>query len=66
MTGAETLSAMRADEVLRGVPVIMVTGRADLEFVQDAAKLGIHGYLIKPVSASALGARIETVAKKMA
>jgi|CXWL01.1.fsa_nt_gi two-component system chemotaxis response regulator CheY len=65
MTGVETLTAMRADNALRTIPVIMVTGRADVEFVQSAARLGIDGYLIKPVSASALGVRIEAIAKKL-
>lgn len=66
MTGAEALMIIRNDQKLRATPVIMVTGRADAEFVQRAAKLGIDGYLVKPVSAAALAARIDVVLRKIA
>ena len=66
MNGLETLEAMRSDEKLARVPVVMVTGRAEENFVQRARRLNIEGYLVKPVSASALGARIDAVARKVA
>lgn len=66
MNGIETLTAIRGDEKLRGLKVIMVTGRADAEFVRRLADLGIDGYLVKPVSTATLAARIEAAMRKSA
>ncbi len=66
LNGLETLAAVRGEERLRSLKVIMVTGRADVEFIQQAAKLGIDGYLVKPVSSNALAARIDTAIRKAA
>jgi two-component system chemotaxis response regulator CheY len=57
---------IRQDPELRHTPVVMVTGRADAEFVRRIASLGVDGYLVKPVTAAALLARIEHVARKTA
>ena len=65
MGGFETLTAMRSDAVLSKVRVIMVTGRADTDFVQRTAKLGIDGYLVKPVTTVMLGARIDAAARAL-
>jgi two-component system, chemotaxis family, chemotaxis protein CheY len=64
MNGIETLTAIRGDEQLRGLKVIMVTGRADADFVRRLAELGIEGYLVKPVSTATLAARIDAVMRK--
>lgn len=66
LNGMETLSAIRGEERLRSLKVIMVTGRADVEFIQQAAKLGIDGYLVKPVSTNVLSARIDAAIRKTA
>lgn len=66
MNGLDTLRAIRSDPGLRALPVIMVTGRADAGFIQQLAGLGVDGYLVKPVTAAALGARIEAVLQKKA
>jgi two-component system chemotaxis response regulator CheY len=66
LSGEQTLAMIREDPELRSTPVIMVTGRADAEFVRRIASLGVDGYLVKPVSAAALLARIEHVARKIA
>lgn len=66
MNGIETLTAIRGDEKLRALKVIMVTGRADSEFVQRTAKLGIEGYIVKPVSSNALAGRIDAALRKSA
>jgi two-component system, chemotaxis family, chemotaxis protein CheY len=66
MGGVEMLAAVRAEATLAKVSVIMVTGRADADFVRSVAQHRIDGYLVKPVSAAALGARIEAVLRKIA
>ena len=40
------------------VPIIMLTGHGERSRVIEAARLGIHEYLLKPVSSQALQARI--------
>src|SRR5215813_9496838 len=43
------------------VPIIMLTGHGERSRVIEAARLGVHEYLLKPVSAQALQARIISV-----
>lgn len=63
MDGIETLRAIRASAKFGKLPVIMVTGRANAEFVRDTKELGVSGYLLKPVTAAALGARIDAITR---
>ena len=43
------------------VPIILLTGHGDRWRVIEAARLGVHEYLLKPVSTKALMDRIVTV-----
>ena len=61
MGGLDTLKAIRADANLKRAAVIMVTGRADAGVVREIVAVGINGFLIKPVSADALKARIKAL-----
>jgi two-component system sensor histidine kinase RpfC len=47
----------------RNMPVIVMTGRTDTDTYKMAARRGIQGYLLKPLSAALL---LETVAKALA
>lgn len=40
------------------LPVIILTGHSDEENIQKAVKLGIQGFLVKPISSAALQKRI--------
>jgi DNA-binding response OmpR family regulator len=66
MSGLELIKKMRdlADPVLSQTAVIMLTGNGDEGTVAEALKLGIAGYLLKPVSAKDLRGRIEAVIKR--
>jgi DNA-binding response OmpR family regulator len=46
---------------LPNVPIIMLTAHGERSRVLDALRLGIHEYLLKPVSSQALRARIVAV-----
>ena len=59
LDGIGTLKAMRRSLNLKDVSVIMMTGRADVDFVRQTRELGALGYLIKPFSMSALVDRID-------
>jgi CheY-like chemotaxis protein len=43
------------------VPIIMLTGHGERSRVMQAAKLGVHEYLLKPVSSGGLQARLLSV-----
>ena len=62
MTGADLMHAVRADDKLKTMPVIMLlavgAGRQD---VLDAVGLGISGFVIKPFRPDQLLAQIKKV-----
>lgn len=58
MNGEEVLEAMRADEVLAGVPVLMLTGEPMPP--DEVARLGLTGAVLKPFDLSSLVATIRT------
>lgn len=62
MTGAELVRAVRQDDKLKSLPVIMLlavgAGRQD---VQEAVTLGISGFVIKPFKPDQLRLQIKKV-----
>jgi two-component system cell cycle response regulator len=48
MDGYETLTKLKSDPELRGIPVIMLTAEAGKDNLLRIAKLGVRDYLIKP------------------
>jgi adenylate cyclase len=58
LDGYETLAALKADDAIRHIPVIIVSGVEELESVVRCIELGATDYLTKPISPSILRARI--------
>jgi adenylate cyclase len=58
LDGYETLAAIKADEMLRDLPVIMVSGVDELDSVVRCIEMGATDYLSKPLNPQILGARI--------
>lgn len=58
MDGFETLAAIKADESLRHLPVIVISGLDELEAVVRCIEMGATDYLPKPFNASVLRARV--------
>ena len=60
MNGFDFVRQLRADKNISnpGVPVLILTGHSDEDSVQESVKLGIHGFLTKPVSKTNLEKRI--------
>ena len=58
MDGYETLAAIKADESLRHLPVIMISGVDELDSVVRCIELGATDYLPKPFNPAILGARV--------
>jgi PAS domain S-box-containing protein len=58
LDGLELLRALRADDSLRDVPVILLSARAGEEARLEALQAGADDYLVKPFSARELVARV--------
>lgn len=61
MTGIELLKAIRADESLKHLPVLMVTAEAKKENIIEAAKAGASGYVVKPFTAATLDEKLKKI-----
>jgi two-component system chemotaxis response regulator CheY len=61
MSGIDLLRAVRADEKLRALPVLMVTAEAKRDQIIEAAQAGVNGYVVKPFTAQALKEKIEKI-----
>jgi class 3 adenylate cyclase len=57
LDGYETLAAMKADETMRHIPVIIVSGVEELDSVVRCIELGASDYLTKPINPRILAAR---------
>jgi signal transduction histidine kinase/response regulator RpfG family c-di-GMP phosphodiesterase len=70
LNGLELLQALRADEVLCDVPMILLSARAGEEARLEGLDAGADDYLVKPFSArellARLGARLELVRMRRA
>jgi len=65
MTGIDLLKAVRADEKIASLPVLMVTAEAKREQIIEAAQAGVNGYVVKPFTASALKEKIEKIFERV-
>ncbi len=59
--GIETLQEIRGMDDMADIPVIMLTGVEDKDFVLSSARLGICDYILKPFSSDNLLKRIRRV-----
>ena len=58
MPGLDLLKAVRADEKLAKMPVLMLTAEAKREQIIEAAQAGVNGYVIKPFTAQTLSEKL--------
>ncbi|WP_425470008.1 chemotaxis response regulator CheY [Saccharospirillum alexandrii] len=65
MTGIDLLKKIRADERLKGTPVLMVTAEAKRDQIVAAAQAGVNGYVVKPFTAAALKEKIEKIFERV-
>ena len=61
MTGIDLLRAIRADESLKHLPVLMVTAEAKKENIIMAAQAGASGYVVKPFTAVTLDEKLKKI-----
>lgn len=65
MQGIDLLKAVRADEKLASLPVLMVTAETKREQIIEAAQAGVSGYIIKPFTAITLKEKIEKIFERI-
>ncbi len=65
MSGIDLLRAVRADEKLKTMPVLMVTAEAKRDQIIEAAQAGVNGYVVKPFTAAALKEKIEKIFERV-
>lgn len=65
MTGIDLLKAVRADDRLKGMPILMVTAEAKRDQIVEAAHAGVNGYVVKPFTAAVLKEKIEKIFERV-
>ena len=63
MSGIELLKAIRADETLKSIPVLMVTAEAQKENIIEAVQAGVSNYVVKPFTAEILQEKMSKIFK---
>lgn len=66
MKGIDLLKAIRSDEKLKKLPVLLVTAEAKKEQIIEAANAGVNGYVVKPFTAETLKQKIEKIFERIA
>jgi two-component system chemotaxis response regulator CheY len=61
MTGLDLLKAIRANEKLKDIKVLLVTAESDKENIIQAAQAGVNDYVVKPFTADVLQAKIKNI-----
>jgi two-component system chemotaxis response regulator CheY len=65
MTGIDLLKAVRADEKLAKLPVLMVTAEQKRDQIVEAAQAGVNGYIVKPFTAATLKEKLEKIFERL-
>ena len=65
MQGIDLLKAIRADEKLCHLPVLMVTAEAKREQIIEAAQAGVNGYIVKPFTAATLKEKLDKIFERI-
>ena len=65
MNGFDFLKAVRADDALKHIPVLMVTAEARKEDIVLAAQTGASGYIVKPFTKATLEEKVLKIVQKI-
>ncbi len=66
MNGFQLLQAVKADDTLKHIPVLMVTAEARKEDIVLAAQSGAAGYIVKPFTKATLEEKVQKIMQKLA
>ena len=65
MTGIELLKQLRADQRFLNLSFFIVTAEEELKYAQEAMMAGATDFFVKPISAEAIGKKLEKTLKKV-
>ena len=65
MNGFDLLKAIKTDDNLKHLPVLMVTAEARKEDIVRAAQDGAAGYIVKPFTKATLEEKLNKIIQKM-
>jgi len=65
MSGLDFLKILRSDPGNDKVAVIMVTTVNEKSNVVQALKIGVQGYVFKPITAAAIGPKLKTIEARL-
>ena len=65
MNGFDLLKAIKADDSLKHLPVLMVTAEARKEDIVLAAQSGAAGYIVKPFTKATLEEKVQKILQKI-
>lgn len=65
MSGFDLLKAIKGDDTLKHLPVLMVTAEARKEDIVLAAQCGAAGYIVKPFSKATLEDKVHKIVQKL-
>lgn len=61
MSGLEAARVLRAEPAMNGVPIIMLTARAQESDIEQGFEAGADDYVVKPFSPRELAVRVDAV-----
>lgn len=61
MTGIQLLKAIRQNDSLKTLPVLLVTAENKKTQIMEAAKSGVNSFIVKPFSAAELEKKIKLI-----
>ena len=65
MQGIDLLKAIRLDDKLKHLPVLMVTAEAKREQIIEAAQAGVNGSIVKPFTAATLKEKLDKIFERI-
>jgi two-component system, chemotaxis family, chemotaxis protein CheY len=65
MSGFDLLAAIKKEDSLKHLPVLMVTAEARKEDIVRAAREGAAGYIVKPFTKSTLEEKVQKIMQKL-
>lgn len=64
LDGMQTCRMIRANEKFRRLPILMLTGRADIKDMIEARRMGADDYLVKPFDPPTLMQKVERLLQR--
>jgi CheY-like chemotaxis protein len=64
MNGFEVIKRIKKDEVIKNIPIIMLTSKTEREYVIEAMRQGVLDYIVKPYNFTNLSKKIESAIRQ--